>query len=331
MRSIIAVVLLSAVVLASAKPMFKESEYQWLFGNWMSQHNKVYTHDQFFHRFQVFKANLDAITLHNAGNSSWTQAMNKFGDMTRAEFLAAHTGLKGMKPHHRAGSERPAPADPTPFDWNDKGAVTPVKDQGQCGSCWAFSTTGSLEGAWKLLSKKKKLVSMSEQQLVDCSSSYGNQGCNGGLMDQAFNYIKDKGICTEESYPYTATGGQCEESTCTPVFGANVLQAYTDVSQGSEDDLLKLLKKQPVSVAVDANSWQFYQGGVMEQCSFSQLDHGVTLTGIGSDSGTLYWIVKNSWGTGWGSSGYIFIPYPGDDQSNCGISQAASAPTKFSQ
>jgi len=318
-------VLLSAVVLAAAKPMFKESEYQWLFGNWMSQHNKVYTHDQFFHRYQVFKANLDTITVHNAANATWTQAMNQFGDLTRAEFLATHTGLKGVKLNKAVKHERAAPVNVSPFSWKDKGAVTPVKDQGQCGSCWAFSTTGSLEGGWQI--KKKKLVSMSEQQLVDCSSSYGNQGCNGGLMDQAFQYVEAKGICTEDSYPYTASGGTCEDTQCTPVFGPGVLKSYTDVQQGSEDDLLTKLKKQPVSVAVDATSWQFYSGGVMSQCSFQQLDHGVLAVGINvDDSGDFYWIVKNSWGTSWGSSGYIYIPYPGDDAANCGISQAASVP-----
>jgi cathepsin L len=324
MRAVVAVVCLLALV--AAKPMFKESEYQWLFGNWMSQHNKVYTHDQFFHRFQVFKANLDAISSHNAGNASWTQAMNKFGDLTRAEFLKTHTGLKGAKVHKHHAAKKVHLDPVTPFNWNDKGAVTPVKDQGQCGSCWAFSTTGSLEGAWFL--KSGKLVSMSEQQLVDCSSSFGNQGCNGGLMDQAFQYVEQKGICTEDSYPYTASGGQCEDSQCTPVFKGGVLKSYQDVSQGDAASLVKLMKKKPVSVAVDATSWQFYSGGVMTQCSFSQLDHGVLAVGVGGDSSNdQYFIVKNSWGEGWGTNGFIFLQYTDDDSAQCGIDQAASAPT----
>jgi cathepsin L len=274
----------------------------------------------------VFKANLDAISSHNAGNASWTQAMNKFGDLTRAEFLKTHTGLKGAKVHKHHAAKKVHLDPVTPFNWDDKGAVTPVKDQGQCGSCWAFSTTGSLEGAWFL--KSGKLVSMSEQQLVDCSSSFGNQGCNGGLMDQAFQYVEQKGICTEDSYPYTASGGQCEDSQCTPVFKGGVLKSYQDVSQGDAASLVKLMQKKPVSVAVDATSWQFYSGGVMTQCSFSQLDHGVLAVGVGGDSSNdQYFIVKNSWGEGWGTNGFIFLQYTDDDSAQCGIDQAASAPT----
>jgi len=166
MRSLLAAVLLSAVVLAAAAPMYKEPEYQWLFSNWMSQHNKVYSHDQFFARYKTFKANLDSITVHNAGNATWTQAMNKFGDMNRAEFLQTHTGLRvphtPRKPH-----VSPITSSVTPFNWATKGAVTPVKDQGQCGSCWAFSATGGMEGGFKIFGAAKKLVSMSESQLVD--------------------------------------------------------------------------------------------------------------------------------------------------------------------
>jgi len=320
MRSLVAVVLLAAVVLAT-KPMYQESEYQWLFSNWMSQHNKVYSHDQFFARFKIFRANLDAIAVHNAGESDWTQAMNKFGDLTRAEFIKTHTGLRMPAHSHRKQHVTSAP-NVDPFNWADKGAVTPVKDQGQCGSCWAFSTTGSLEGGWQI--KGGQLASMSEQQLVDCSSSYGNQGCNGGLMDQAFQYVQAKGICTEDSYPYTAANGTCDDGTCTPVLHAGDLKSYTDVAAKDENALLTALQTQPISVAVDASSWQFYSGGIMTQCSFQQLDHGVLATGLGhDDSAGDYWIVKNSWGAGWGSSGYIFIPMGSD---NCGISDAASFP-----
>lgn len=196
---------------------------------------------------------------------------------------------------------------PSSWDWRVQGAVTEVKDQGQCGSCWSFSTTGSVEGCHFLANKE--LVSLSEQNLIDCSFSYGNQGCNGGLMTNAMQYIiSNGGIDTEQSYPYTATdNGKC---AYTKKNRGATLKSFHNIKQGDEQQLLEAAVKGPVSIAIDASqrSFQFYSSGVYNEpaCSSENLDHGVLLVGWGTavDGGD-YWIVKNSWSATWGQEGYI--------------------------
>jgi C1A family cysteine protease len=211
----------------------------------------------------------------------------------------------------------------TSVDWRAKKAVSDVKNQQQCGSCWAFSTTGSLEGAWAIHSGN--LVSLSEQQLMDCSTSQGNQGCNGGLMDQAFEFvISNKGICAEAAYGYTAAQGTCQ-TTCETVA---TISSYKDVAKSDESALLAAVAQQPVSIAIEADQqgFQFYSGGVYAgtDCG-TQLDHGVLAVGYGHDDGLNldYWIVKNSWGGSWGESGYIRLVR---GQNQCGLANMASYP-----
>jgi len=204
------------------------------------------------------------------------------------------------------------------LDWRTKGAVTPVKDQAQCGSCWAFSTTGSVEGANQI--KSGQLQSVSEQQLVDCAGSAGNQGCNGGLMDDAFEYIiKNGGIGSEASYPYTARDGKCKQ-----VPSVATVSKYTDVKKNDETGLMSAVNIEPVSVAVDAESWSSYRKGIMSGPCGKSLDHGVLAIGYGTDAGQDYWLVKNSWGTSWGESGFIRLIR---NKNECGIAEAASYPT----
>jgi len=319
-------VALLGVALASAH-LFSESEYQFLFSKWVAQHNKKYTHENFFHRYTVFKHNMDRIVAHNKKGASYTMAMNAFGDMTGEEFKATHTGYNWRnRDYSRERNQAVAPRVKTPLaavDWRKKGAVTPVKNQQQCGSCWAFSSTGSLEGAYQI--KHNTLVSFSEQQLVDCSTSFGNQGCNGGLMDQAFQYLKQNALCTEAAYPYTAVDGQCQSSTCK---GVTKVTGYTDVPTGDEKSLYSFVLKNPVSIAIEADQqvFQFYSGGVLDDDSCgTQLDHGVLVVGFDTDpdSGADYWIVKNSWGTGWGQSGYVWIVR---NKNMCGLATEPSFP-----
>jgi len=213
---------------------------------------------------------------------------------------------------------------PATWNWVPKGAVTHIKNQQQCGSCWSFSTTGSTEGCHFITTKK--LVALSEQNLMDCSTSEGNQGCDGGLMTQAMDYIiSNKGVDTEKSYPYTAEDGTCHFSKAN--IGAT-LKSYTNVNTGDENDLQAKVYLGPTSVAIDASqsSFQFYNSGVYSDpdCSTSQLDHGVLAVGWGTDSGSAYWIVKNSWGTDWGQQGYIWMAR--NDGNMCGIATMATLP-----
>merc|ERR1711967_10571 len=201
-------------------------------------------------------------------------------------------------------------------DWTTKGAVTKVKDQGQCGSCWAFSTTGGLEGAWEIASGK--LVSLSEQQFVDCDKS--SMGCNGGNMGSAFQWAESKNVATESSYPYTARDGTCKSSGTTAIPKGGVT-GYKSVGQ-STDSLKSALQTGPVSVAIEADQMaiQLYSGGVLSSGCGTNLDHGVLAVGYDSNS----FKVKNSWGTSWGNSGYLQISQSGN---TCGIHSDASYPT----
>jgi len=307
----------SALVVASAADVKQE------FVSFMTKFNKQYSVEQVAAKFAVFEENLKTIQEHNSKGADWFMAVNEFTDLTASEFSALYKGLlPRQNAYARSKNEYVAPQNVKIADslnWVTKGAVTPVKDQGQCGSCWAFSTTGGVEAAVFL--KSGTLTSVSEQQLVDCSKAEGNQGCNGGLMDDGFEYIiKNGGIGSESSYKYTAKDG-----TCKSVPSVSTISKFTDIKAKDEAGLMTAIQTQPISIAVDAQiGWQTYGGGVLSTCTQKSLDHGVLLVGYGTDAGKDYWLVKNSWGQSWGESGFIRLKRNMD---SCGLADAASFPT----
>ncbi|XP_014273553.1 procathepsin L-like [Halyomorpha halys] len=265
--------------------------------------------------------------LHANGIKTYKLGVNKFADMTSTEFSKFMKGYKGDK--KQSGELYVPPANenlPSSVDWRQKGAVTGIKDQGHCGSCWAFSATGSIEGQHFL--KTGKLVSLSEQNLMDCSTAEGNESCHGGVMEYAFEYVKkNNGIDTEESYPYTAKDSTiCKFNNAT--VGATV-SGYKDIQTGSESALQSAVANVgPISVSIDASvdSFHLYESGIYyeEDCGTQDVNHGVLAIGYGSENGKDYWLVKNSWGEDWGISGYVKMTR--NKNNNCGIATQATYP-----
>jgi cathepsin L len=282
---------------------------------------------------QAFAANLRKIEQHNRlhsfGLQTFKMGVNKYSDMTLESFVRQ---MNGYKVNHNAShvvttylSPNVKVKLPDQVDWRTEGYVTDVKDQGQCGSCWSFSSTGSLEG--QTFRKTGSLTSLSEQNLVDCSTSYGNHGCNGGSMSYAFQYIQENnGIDTEDSYPYEATDDDCR---FTPDSVGATCSGSTSLPEGDEEALKEAVATVgPVSVAIDANheSFKMYSSGVYDEpdCSSEQLDHAVLVVGYGTLNGQDYWLVKNSWGASWGMQGYIMMSRNQNNQ--CGIASSAIYP-----
>ena len=330
-RIIISLALLSASVSATVIDKF----YQW------AETHKIVLPEgdhELLHILENWKNNDRIIADTNAKNLSYTLGHNAFSGMSSVEFAEhMHFGLNReiLETTGLRGFSETLDTDfvETSVDWRTKNAVTPVKNQKQCGSCWSFSTTGALEGIYAI--KRGTLVSYSEQQLVDCDyirAGGTSLGCNGGDMKSAMEWIgKNNGLCTESAYPYvsgdTKTNGPCQKS-CSIVSGSDI-RTTVSVSANSDSAMMTALAQQPVSVAIEADqsSFQLYKSGVFTGACGANLDHGVLLVGYGTMNGLDYYILKNSWDVTWGSQGYMYIargvdasgkPYNGG-KGQCGL------------
>jgi KDEL-tailed cysteine endopeptidase len=310
-------------------PMDEKSVWN-LFASFQDKFEKKYaTISELHERFDVFKSNVHYILEHNSdATQNFTMGINQFTDLTAKEFKESYVhssiplGSYGCKPYISSTTSG------TSIDWRTKNVVNAVRDQGQCGSCWAFATTANAESVWAI--SKGQLLDLSEQYLVDCASGTGyfNMGCNGGMPDSAFKYMINNDQCSEASYPYvsgtTKTAGTCH--SCSKV---TTFSACYDVTPNDQVALKSAVTKNPVVVAIEADTryFQSYSSGILTdtKCG-TNLDHAVEIVGYGVDNGIKYWNVRNSWSASWGESGYVRIARS-DSTNDIGICGIAAEPS----
>ncbi|KAK6134300.1 hypothetical protein DH2020_031923 [Rehmannia glutinosa] len=312
--------------------IFETESMEKRYRDWLKRCGHKYkSRDEWNLRFGIYQSNVEFIEFVNSQNLPYNLTDNQFADMTNLEFRSIYLGYRS---HGHSYKRHDIMFDnstlPPSVDWRKKGAVTPIKNQGNCGSCWAFSAVAAVEGINKI--KTGKLVSLSEQEIVDCDINGDNQGCNGGYMEKAFEFIiKNGGITTEKNYPYLGKDGKCDKAK-EKSKAANISD-YAMLPAGNETSLQAAVAKQPISVAIDAGGYEFqlYSSGVFTGYCGKNLNHGVTIVGYGAENGEKYWLVRNSWGSGWGEKGYIKMKRGSNDKNGiCGIALQASYPTKAS-
>lgn len=343
MRNILSSILFSIYSSSSVAKMIDNvditEDFIWEhFKSFEERFQKKYENFEVMHeRFDIFKTNLLEIQRHNSDKSqNFTKGINQFTDLTPDEFNKKYLGkilnernVVGLYGCGSFSTNQDSNSFPEEVDWRKEGVVTPVKDQGQCGSCWTFSATGAMEGSWAI--STGKLESLSEEELADCALGYkyGSHGCNGGQMDGAFKYAIENGATSESQYPYTAgkgKTGECKEEKVTDV--ATFSDCY-DVKANDQVSLKAAVSKQPIAIAIEADTryFQSYSSGILtsSDCG-TNLDHGVLIVGYGEEKGQKYWLVKNSWSTSWGDEGYVKIARSEsrNDKGICGIAMQPS-------
>ena len=294
------------------------------FSSWKNTHGKLYgSKSEESMRFMNFQNNLKMVEEHNKSGASWSMAMNKFADMSQVEFKQ-YLGFKADLKKERNDVYLDTSSVPESWDWREHGAVSNVKDQGMCGSCWAFSAVGGMEGAYFL--KTGKLVSLSTQQLVSCDKGGQDQGCNGGLPDPAFDYAQKNGMETEKTYPYRGLFSfGCKYNKSQTLKDFNLVK-HVDVPEKDNEQLKAAVAQQPVSIGIDAGPIQMYSSGIFDGRCGTQLDHGVVVVAYGNE-GKDYWTIKNSWGASWGENGYFRVKRDsGVKTAVCGMNLMASYP-----
>lgn len=309
-------VILAVITLAACfEPGHTKESYIFAkFQTFLKENNKKYnTIEEYMNRFNVFKTNyenIESFTIDPSSTTSYSVGINKFADLTTEEFRRTYLNLDisllNTLMNTLPRNENIKADAPEEHDWSQKGTVGPVKDQGSCGSCWAFSAVGNIEGLYNNKHKDAEYATFSEQQLVDCDKV--DEGCNGGLMENAFEYIKKAGgLESSKDYPYKGRGQKCSFDAKK---AAVKLSGFTLNNDMDEEEMKSFLfKTGPLAIALNANTLQFYDGGIIDanarECDPEGLNHGVTLVGYGVEKGKKYWIAKNSWGKNWGNNGYF--------------------------
>eukprot|EP01022_Parablepharisma_sp_SALTPOND_P028565 TRINITY_DN71159_c0_g1_i1.p2 TRINITY_DN71159_c0_g1~~TRINITY_DN71159_c0_g1_i1.p2 ORF type:complete len:423 (+),score=34.69 TRINITY_DN71159_c0_g1_i1:4925-6193(+) len=324
------------ISLSATFPALEEVEASLAFRKFVDEYGKTYASaDETEKRKAIFASNYKRINEFNRKNSQVTLGVNQFADLTDEEFeqlylqhpptneqcTVAHELIKKNPPKQKAKS------DPIDINWVREGKVLPVKDQGNCGSCWTFAATSVIESIYAIRENPQNLVRFAEQQLVDCCRSglaeecSESNGCRGGMVGQAFQYAANKGVTKSVDYPYHATDETCKYDSSKVVFK---LDGYVNITAGDVDEMEKALTTRTFAVGVSAGyfAFRFYKKGVLNTgCPEGPINHGVVVVGAGTEDNLDYWLVRNSWGGNWGLEGYIKIARRGPQPLGyCGIS-----------